>query len=442
MRDPDATIEFSPAHVLRHTREPLPPGHFLRSALAARWVGEDRLVRYELRDDRTVVAERLPFVSHPYEWCDAQLFEAARLTLQLQQEAVAGGFDLKDASAWNIVFSGTRPVFCDLMSFEPLSASRWWAAGQFARHFIVPLLLARRRGLSSGATFKVWRDGVPPEVARELLGPARFLTRYWPLVAAGRSEPSGAPEAGGQGDPASIERIVAFRNRLHATLEWMLQGVRPRPRAGAGWQGYESDRAHYGGSSLDAKREQVGQWLQQVAPAWVADLGCNTGEFSRLALAAGARVVAIDADHDSIQRLFLSAPDDPRLHTMVAPLDDLVGGRGWGGDEYAGLAQRAEGRFDLVLMLALIHHLAIAAAVPLPRVAALAARWSRRWLIVEFIGEEDPQLRLLCAQRRRQAAEFGIERQRAAFEGAGFVVRAESRLLGASRALVLLEKLP
>ncbi len=442
MRDPDAAIEFAPDHVLRHTREPLPADHFLRSALAARWVGEGRLVPFELRDDRTVVAERLPFVTYPYEWSDAQLFEAARLTLQLQQEAVAAGFDLKDASAWNIVFSGARPMFCDLMSFEPLKSSRWWAAGQFARHFIVPLLLARRRGLPSGATFNAWRDGVPPEVARELLGPSRFLTRYWPLVAAGGSEPAVAADAAKGGDEPSTGRIAAFRNRLHASLEWMLQGVRPRPRAGAGWQTYEADRDHYTASSLDAKRELVGQWMRRVAPTWVADLGCNTGEFSRLALATGARVVAIDADHDSIQRLFLATPDDTRLHAMVAPLDDLTGGRGWEGEEYPGLAQRAGGRFDLVLMLALIHHLAIAAAVLLPQVAALAARWTKRWLIVEFLGEEDPQLRLLCGQRRRQAADFGMERQRAAFEGAGFVVRAESRLPGASRALTLLEKLP
>lgn len=442
MRDPDATIEFAPDHVLRHTREPLPADHFLRSALAARWVGEGRLVPFELRDDRTVVAERLPFVTHPYEWCDAQLFAAARLTLQLQQEAVAAGFDLKDASAWNIVFSGERPMFCDLMSFEPLKSSRWWAAGQFARHFVVPLLLARRRGLASGSSFKAWRDGIPPEVARELLGPSRFLTRYWPLVAASGSEPAAAVEVATDGKEASAARIAAFRNRLHASLGWMLQGVRPRPRAGAGWQTYEADRDHYGAASLDAKRELVGQWLQQVAPSWVADLGCNTGEFSRMALATGARVVAIDADHESIQRLFLATPDDTRLHAMVAPLDDLTGGRGWQGEEIPGLAQRAEGRFDLVLMLALIHHLAIAAAVPLPQVAALAARWSRRWLIVEFIGEQDPQLRLLCGQRRRQAVDFGIGPQRAAFEGAGFVVRAESSLPGASRVLALLEKLP
>ncbi|WP_295640778.1 class I SAM-dependent methyltransferase [uncultured Methylibium sp.] len=438
MRDPDAAIEFAPAHVLRHTREPLPADHFLRSALAARWVGDGRLVPFELRDDRTVVAERLPFVTHPYEWSDAQLFEAARLTLQLQQEAVAGGYDLKDASAWNIVFAGTRPVFCDLMSFEPLADRRWWAAGQFARHFLLPLVLAHRRGLPSGATFKAWRDGVPPEVARDLLGPTRFLTRYWPLMAEGRSEPAVALDAVARDGQRPAERIAAFRNRLHATLEWMLQGARPRPPAGAGWQNYEADRTHYGDASLDAKRQLVAQWLRQTAPSWVADLGCNTGEFSRLALAAGAQVVAIDADHDSIQRLFLATPDDARLHPLVAPLDDLTGGRGWAGEEHPGLAQRAEGRFDVVLMLALIHHLAIAAAVPLPQVAALAARWSRRWLIVEFIGEEDPQLRLLCGQRRREPADFGIEAQRQAFVQAGFVVEHEQALPACERTLVLL----
>jgi SAM-dependent methyltransferase len=171
---------------------------------------------------------------------------------------------------------------------------------------------------------------------------------------------------------------------------------------------------------------------------WVADFGCNTGEFSRLAMTHAAHVVAVDSDHDSVERMFRSGPASTQLVPVVAPLDDLSGGRGWAGVEHSGLAQRFERRFDVVMMLALVHHLAVGASVPLSAVAAFAARCTRQWLIVELIGDADPQLQLLCAQRRRTVAEFSAERQRAAFLSAGFVIDAECSLAPAARSLLLL----
>lgn len=438
MRDPDGSRQLQAHAVVRHLIRPLEDGHFLRSDLARHWQERGWLVPYRIADARTVVADRLAFVSQPVEWCDAQLHDAAVLTLQLQREAVAAGYELKDAPAWNVIFAGAVPVFCDLLSVVPLRARRWWAAGQFARHFIVPLLLSRRRGLNAYLAFRAWRDGVPPPVARRMLGPGRYLTRYWPLVADGPARSGPAPEEG----PEPRDAILRFRDGLHSTLDWMLRGVKPRESAVSTWRDYESCRDHYDEHSLAAKRAIVGEWLERLAPGWVADLGCNTGEFSRMALAVGAEVVAIDADHDSVQRLYRAHPQERRLHPLVAVLDDLPGGCGWEGGEHPGLMERLEGRFDAVLMLALVHHLAVAAAVPLERVAVFAARLSRSRAIVEWIGEDDPQLRLLCAQRQRTAADFGIERQRAAFEAAGFIVEAERPLPGTARSMALLKKAP
>ena len=111
MRDPDAAIRFEADRVVRMLHQPLPEEHFLHSVLAQRWVNAGVLVAFEHVGSREISAERLPFVTYPVDWCDAQLFAAAQLTLDLQREAIASGFDLKDASAWNVLFAGTRPVF-------------------------------------------------------------------------------------------------------------------------------------------------------------------------------------------------------------------------------------------------------------------------------------------------------------------------------------------
>jgi hypothetical protein len=274
VRDPAAGLRFEPEHVVRELRAPLSDGHFLRSALAQEWVRRGDLVEFKVVDDHTIESPRLPFVSYPFEWCDSQLHAAGRLTLKLQREAVQAGFDLKDASAWNVIFDGTRPLFCDLLSFDPLRQKKWWAAGQFGRHFILPLLLAKRRGLRGNQCFAMWRDGVPADVARRITGPARYLTRYWPLMAAG--DGAGAPLA----EPsAELAQVRQFREGLQASLEWMLDGVSPvsAGRRTTAWQNYVDQRDHYSSQDLASKQEAVASWLAECRPAWVLDLGSGSG---------------------------------------------------------------------------------------------------------------------------------------------------------------------
>lgn len=355
MRDPDGTLTFHEGTVIRRLRDPLGADHFLRSELAQRWIASGHLVKFELLDDRTAVAERLEFVTYPSEWSDAQLYEAAKLTLQLQVEALAQGFDLKDASAWNIIFNGTNPVFCDLLSFVPLASRKWWAAGQFARHFLFPLALAHRRGLHGYQSFAVWRDGIPSDAARGLFGLSRFLTRYWPLMARGNGAPAASPQTAHRQDEVGGDSISSFRDRLNASLAWMLKGTRPKAlqanTAAQSWEGYADRRNHYSEEGVVAKRLCVGEWLSRLQPGWVADFGCNTGEFSRLALDHGAPVIAIDADHDSVERMFRTAQPSSRLFPVVATLGDLSGGRGWAAIDRCDCKQRSGLQLGLKLAL-------------------------------------------------------------------------------------------
>ena len=440
MRDPAASLRFEADQVVRSLYQPLPDTHFLHSELAVRWASSGLLVPFEWQGEMQVASRRLSFVSQPSEWTDAQLFAAAKLTLELQLEAVDAGFDLKDASAWNVIFDGCRPVFCDLLSFETLTGRQWWAFGQYARHFLLPLLVSQRAGLRARECFSIWRDGIPPDTARGLLGWTALMTRYGLLLAGQKREAHSSVVFAEADEGQSRDVVQGFRRKLHAALEWQLRGVEPVTKHGHGWAGYEQDRPHYAGASLARKRELVAEWLARLAPRWVLDLGCNTGEFTRLALTTGASVIALDADHDSVQQLFLTHSGNARLHPLVAPLDDLRSSRGWAGREHPGLDQRLEGCADVVLMLALIHHLAIGSAIPLEEVARFAYRCTSRALVVELLEADDPQLIALCRQRRRAPEEFGLARQRAAFLAAGFVIAEEHRLEGAARSLLLLEK--
>lgn len=430
-------MRITPNGVVRELRGALPDTHFLHTQTAAALAGQGQLVAFHFATPTEIHSPLVPFVSLPCEWSDAQLRAAADLTLAVSRQALAGGFELKDASAWNIVFEGTVPLFCDHLSFQPIGSRQWWAFGQFVRHFVFPLGLSERAGLRAYRSFRLQRDGMAPDEVRKLLGLRRFMTRLWPLLSslAGNGAPNAAPGAA---------PLAKGGRSLHANLydfcQWSLGGLGQRNRRNRNWQAYTDTRSHYPDSASLQKQQQVRQWMLDRQPAWVLDLGCNTGEYTRMAADAGARVIAVDSDHDCVEQLFMREAGRRDIHPVVANLADLNGGGGWNGSEYTSLATRLAGQVDMVLMLALIHHLAVSESIPFDRIAALAAGMSRRYVVVEFIGADDPLLQHLAHQRRRDGAEFTLDLQRIAF-ARYFSTLQEVPIIGTCRVLCLLEKL-
>jgi hypothetical protein len=242
------------------------------------------------------------------------------------------------------------------------------------------------------------------------------------------------------GDPVPTEASGAgYHSRLFQFLRWQLSGVAPRRVRDGGWVDYEATRSHYNEASIDQKRTLVSTWVERLKPSWVLDLGCNLGEFSLICSQHGARVISADYDANCVEALYRSQRENRRIHPIVANLDDLSGGRGWGGEEFPGLATRLAGISDMVLALGLIHHLAITHSIPLPRIADFLHRCTNRFAIVECIAETDPLVARLCAQRGRRAEEFSLGAQIASL-GAAFHVRESIDLSGTQRCLLLLEK--
>ena len=433
MRDVDGSIAFHEQTVVRRINPQAVAKTFLHSPRSAALVQEGKLVPFRFTDPDTSVSPRLPFVSYPFEWCDAQLHRAAQLTLDVSREILADGYELKDASAWNVIFEGNRALFCDHLSFQPVATRQWWAFGQFTRHFLLPLAASRQRGLKPHRTFSTWRDGLPPDAARELFGASRYLTRYWPLMAKGKSSGNGADNsrAESQGKP--------MHGNPYALCQHMLDGAKPRHAGNSAWSRYTKERQHYTPQASDDKMRQVAIWLERTKPAWVVDLGCNSGEYSLLAATGGASVIAVDLDHDAIERIVLTHQESSAIHPLVCNLGDMVGGRGWCGDEFPSLMARLTQRADMLLMLALVHHLAISEAISLDNVARMASHITRDYLIVELLADTDPMVQLLCSQRRRDPQDLSIAAQEAAF-AAYFDVADSHAIPDTGRKLCLLKK--
>ncbi|MDQ3222075.1 MAG: SAM-dependent methyltransferase, partial [Gemmatimonadota bacterium] len=104
--------------------------------------------------------ERVQFISYPYEWSFGQLQDAASLTLEIQERALARGFTLRDSSAYNVQFQGGRPILIDTLSFEPVEKDRAWGAyKQFCEQFLLPLTLMSTRDVRCGTLLRTYLDG-------------------------------------------------------------------------------------------------------------------------------------------------------------------------------------------------------------------------------------------------------------------------------------------
>ena len=158
------------------------------SGILARWQAAGRLVRHEsvelaaaAEPERAIAVlrpEPVAFVSYPYEWSFGQLRDAGLLTLDLQEDAEKSGFTLRDASAYNIQFEGSRPILIDTLSLERRSGDEpWQAYRQFCQHFVAPLALMAHRDVRCGLMLRDHVDGIPLDLASTLLpGRTRLST--------------------------------------------------------------------------------------------------------------------------------------------------------------------------------------------------------------------------------------------------------------------------
>jgi hypothetical protein len=381
--------------------------------------------------------EPVPFISYPYEWSFSQLKDAALTTLQIQKRALEHGMSLRDSSAFNIQFHEGKPILIDTLSFEARPEGKPWVAyRQFCQHFLAPLALMSHVDIRLGQLSRLFIDGVPLDLASSLLPRS---TRYRPALglhvhAHAKSQKKHLGEAIPQEGPKR-----AFSDRaMQGVMESLTSAIRKQTfsHKGSTWSDYYSDAGSYTDSSLDHKRELVDQFLAESSPSVVWDLGANTGMYSRIASARGARTISFEFDPVCVEENYLQVVRDKetKVLPLVLDLTNPSGGVGWDNTERSSLTER--GPADVVMALALVHHLAIGNNVPLPLVASYFRKLCGS-LIVEFVPKSDPKTQLLLSSREDIFPNYTREGFEAAFKTEFKIERAED-IKGSERVLYLM----
>ncbi len=414
---------------------------------AAEWVVNQVDGLMDSEQIRWLEHRAITFPCYPHEVTALQLYDAGKLTLSIAKTALQHGWMIKDASAWNILFEHGKPCFCDILSFEPVDDSGIWIAyAQFIRHFIIPLLLYRHAGIAPSSLFVLYRDGVAPEDAgRMIKGWRRYVQPALEAVTlplmfrqkSGATKDNRTPAA----RPAELAKFLL--GRTLSRLEKHLDALKPLAFATpTKWENYEADRDHYTASDVTRKSEFVSAMVERSDIGTVMDLGCNAGEFSKLAARAGKQVLAADFDHGALSRLYHELremaqplPISPILLDIGRPTPAL----GWLNREVDSFVERAKGKFDCVMALGLVHHLLVSERASLPMILEFFEVLDPQYLLLEWIEPEDRRFSEIAGLNQglyREMSRDGFERVFAE----KYAIESKQELACGTRTLYFFEK--
>lgn len=391
---------------------------------------------------KVIRPQEVPFISYPYEWSFSQLKDAALLTLAATRAALEKGMILKDASAYNIQFVDGKPVLIDTLSFDiAREGAPWDAYRQFCQHFVAPLALASMVDIRLIQLLRVYIDGVPLDLAGELLpGKTKIgmagLALHIHMHARAQQQYSDK-----EVKPASSAWLnkKALLN-MFDSLEKTIQPLKWEPKD-TEWGNYYSI-TNYTDDALKTKGEIVGRFVEKASAATACktawDLGANNGLFSRELSRRGVETAASDIDPAAVEQDYLAVKASQERHILplVVDLTNPSPAMGWAHRERSSMLER--GPVDLVMALALIHHMAISNNVPLPVVAEFMAS-AGRWLIIEFVPKSDSQVKRLLATRKDIFDRYTEEGFEEAFSGY-FSLEEKVPIPGSERTMYLFKR--
>lgn len=420
----------------------------ISSGLYQALVQEELLVAHDELPDKSEDAYKLlkpqvvDFISYPYEWCFSQLKDAALTTLLIQERALERGMTLKDASSFNIQFVKGKPTLIDTLSFEKYEPGEPWVAyRQFCQHFLAPLALMSAVDVRlNKMLLQSCIDGVDLEIAAKLM-PWKYRFNKGLFIHlfmhAGQINKYSNADVD---TPATVRQFKMPKEVLHELIKDLartIRGLTLKQSTSSEWSDYYGN-TNYTDSATSSKESLVAEFIGLMKPTIVWDLGANIGNYSRIAVKRGAQVISMDIDALCVERNYLRAVTDkeqallPIVIDLAAPTPAI----GWSNDERATLKER--GPADLLMALALVHHICLGNNVPFGKLFEFLAEIGRS-VIIEFVPKEDSQVKRMLASRKDIFVEYDQMHFEAAFSKQFEMVRKEP-IPGTQRTLYLLRR--
>lgn len=375
--------------------------------------------------------DRIPFISYPHEWTAAMYKDAALFHIRLFRQLNRYGLTIKDFHPYNILFKNTEPVFVDFTSIIPSEAlvDEEYLKPKHVRPLLA--LLERLGGIESVYYYQMYQSMFLPYflLPMYLMQQGRHKYMRTRLL----SSTLNASRVSTINTMEFISYAIVhpcrwkddiFGYMFHALLRIIYFLKKNKTKAfihlekevntlrtilvNSGYSSYyKTKKEEYGfepSPDWTEKHHGVYEAIRELKPSTVLDIGCNTGWFSILASNMGCQVVAIDEDEACIDILYDRSKRDklnilPLVITIVSPTEDIYPDSVLKNGKYPDkdnipllLAANKRLKCDMVLALALSHHLVLGKGWSFTRLVESLASYSNKYLILEFVPLSDERI--------------------------------------------------
>ncbi|MDE6844905.1 MAG: hypothetical protein K2J99_03950 [Lachnospiraceae bacterium] len=328
--------------------------------------------------------EKIPYVVYPYEWSWEMIYAAAECVLKANEVALKYGYQLVDPHSYNIVFRGTVPYYVDLGSFHKVTKSNicWLGRHHFLRNYLYPLRIAsQKRGYGAPVIAKclIGLDSIDID----LLEFTHFFS--WKC-------PKGMIDFGWKAyniirgysfevyRRITRERAVETCHRYQKETDKLKKELRKYKVNDIGrWSNYHDIVKKNGELEKGNRFDRLCGMLNNLDIDTSFEFGGNQGVFSNMLVERGIVQRALCSDYDSgaIDQAFIYHNGKRDMYFAVCNVMDTM---------ERGFHKRSE-RFksDIVIALALTHHLILTQKVRLSSLLEILTQYTNRYILIEFM---------------------------------------------------------
>jgi len=353
------------------------------------WISDTKIDGYNL----VIEHQYIEFWNYPYEWSFNMLKDAAIAVLEINNIANKYGYELFDVHAFNVVYDMSRPKYVDLGSFflvEKANSKCWTGYLHFYNSFYIPLYLYTK-GFSdlsqsiflfngffnnkdffilrykylgllgfriSNLIYKLYNNSRRLAIARHF----RVIEKY--------------------GKHKYIKYILKFKkifqNRFTLKKSFKLIKQIKDSKFDSYWKDYHNN--------LEPEKDKRFLRILHIINTDLKDanslieLASNQGKFANFVLEKTHinRVIATDYDKNAVDRIYLNNKDN---HNILPLVYDFVRPNGRSCD------LKIENRIkaDIVMALAISHHLILSQEVSLKHIFKVLERLTNKYIIIEFM---------------------------------------------------------
>jgi SAM-dependent methyltransferase len=339
--------------------------------------------------------KKIPFITYPFEWPREMLKRASLLEIDLEIALAEFDLTLKDASSYNVLFDGTKPYHFNICSIQKYNdESKFFQAYEnYYASCILPIKamesgkdwVSRKHLIDLGV--RIGNEEKNFRTASNKLTNTMIQNLPEKLQDIVLNQTSNLRKKIVSSSKMRIKRLNSIRQKIDNS-QFPAGHTVYSDYYHTSWAQFTSfqDRTNW-----TDKQINYAQIIGNLPISTILDIGCNRGWYSQLAASYGHKVVSVDIEVTSLDKLFHDACEQGMdILPLFISISNPTPGYGVGNKAMPPAIERLSA--DVVIAFALMHHLVFAQKLEFDQIVEGLTAFCKKKLLVEFIPLEDEHL--------------------------------------------------